>query len=185
MNLNNSVINYIEKCFGRKFLEIIFSEYDLKLFEKNKNVKRVCLIPKHISSTISKEFNKINIITSALIIGWIKRNFDFIPSTHLFNIAKEKGFDYGCSVVAKSHGVKAFLYGRDLLVLSVERFLHPVEKNMYVAVLDPEDMNVVGIGRIVINPEELDVLISKGKVLQVVVENMFDLGMLIRNENFI
>lgn len=183
--MNSIAIKYIEKCFGRGCLNVILSDYDVKLFKKNKHVDRVCLVPRDISSIISSDLNNVDVIGSGTIIGWIKRGVTFVPSVHLFNVVKEKGFNLGCSVIAKPQGVKAFLYGKDLLALSVEQFLHPIEKGMYVAVIDPEDMVVIGIGRLVIDPSELGILLNEGKVLVVAVENVFDLGVLLRNEKYI
>lgn len=124
-------------------------------------------------------------MATSILIGWIKKRREFIPSTRLFELAMEKGFKIGCAVVAKSQGVKAFLYGNDLLVSSVERFLHPIEKGVYVAVLDKEDMKVIGIGKFVINPEDFDRHVKEGKMLIPVVENIFDLGIFLRDESYI
>jgi len=124
-------------------------------------------------------------MATGILIGWIKKRREFIPSTRLFELAMEKGFEIGCAVVAKSQGVKAFLYGNDLLVSSVERFLHPIEKGVYVAVLDKEDMKVIGIGKFVINPEDFDRYVKEGKMLIPVVENIFDLGIFLRDESYI
>jgi len=124
-------------------------------------------------------------MATGILIGWIKKRREFIPSTRLFELAMEKGLKIGCAVVAKSQGVKAFLYGNDLLVSSVERFLHPIEKGVYVAVLDKEDMKVIGIGKFVINPEDFDRYVKEGKMLIPVVENIFDLGIFLRDESYI
>ncbi|MEM2862888.1 MAG: hypothetical protein QXW20_05230, partial [Ignisphaera sp.] len=64
-------------------------------------------------------------------------------------------------------------------------FLYPVEKDMYVAVLDSEDMSVIGIGKLVIDPSDLGKLLSEGKVLALVVKNVFDLGILLRDEEYV
>jgi ribosome biogenesis protein Nip4 len=127
----------------------------------------------------------VKVMATSILIGWIKKRREFIPSTRLFELAMEKGFKIGCAVVAKSQGVKAFLYGNDLLVSSVERFLHPIEKGVYVAVLDKEDMKVIGIGKFVINPEDFDRYVKEGKMLITVVENIFDLGIFLRDESYI
>jgi len=183
--LSSIVSRYIEKCFGKECLNTILSDYGVKLFSKNRHRERVCLIPKSVSTIVSIDLININVVAVGIIIGWIEKNSVFIPSTHLFNMVREKGFSIGCSIVAKQHGVKAFLYGRDLLALSVERFLYPVEKDMYVAVLDSEDMSVIGIGKLVIDPSDLGKLLSEGKVLALVVKNVFDLGILLRDEEYV
>ena len=180
--LSSIVSRYIEKCFGKECLNTILCDYDVKLFSKNRHRKRVCLIPKNMSTI---DLININVVAVGIIIGWIEKSSVFIPSTHLFNMVREKGFSIGCSIVAKQHGVKAFLYGRDLLALSVERFLYPVEKDMYVAVLDSEDMSVIGIGKLVIDPSDLGKLLSEGKILAPVVKNVFDLGILLRDEEYV
>lgn len=178
------VEEYINKCFGSRFAEEILAKFDVKVISKGRSIYRISLIPKNISKVLSTVSGKVKPVGMGLVIGWLK-NGKFIPSTHLFNIARERGLRYGCAVVAKSQGVKAFLYGKDLLVASVEGFIEPVEKGMYVAVVDSEDMMVIGIGKLVIDPKMFKEHLERGLMIESVVENVFDLGAILRNEHCI
>lgn len=179
------VINYVDKCFCREYRDYILSEFEIMYIPKNDVVSRVALIPKDIVDYVINLSANVNVLSAGIIIGWVKKKKKFIPSTHLFSLAIQKNFKFGCAVVAKQQGVKAFLYGNDLLVLSVEKFLHPIEKGLYVAVIDPEDMNAIGIGRLVVDPKDFNKYLSEGKVLLPVVENVFDLGALLRDESYV
>ncbi|MEM3981055.1 MAG: hypothetical protein QXF79_07380, partial [Ignisphaera sp.] len=166
----DAIINYIDKCFCREYRDYILSEFEIMLIPKNDVVSRVTLVPKDIAGYIINISANVNVMSAGIVIGWIKRR-KFIPSTHLFNLATQKRFKFGCAVVAKQQGIKAFLYGNDLLISSVDKFLYPIEKGLYVAVIDPEDMNTIGIGRLVIDPKDFNKYLLEGKVLLPVVEN--------------
>lgn len=185
--LYNEFFNYVNKCFCTEYREYLFSEFSINIVKKDENKARICLVPRHLEHVVKDFFNQVNVLTFGIIIGWVrgKNKSKFIPSTHLFNLAKDQGYSYGCAVVAKPQGVKAFLYGNDLLVTSVERFLEPIEKNLYVAVIDSEDMRAIGIGKLVIDPKDLNKLIAEGRILELVVKNEFDLGVLLRDEGYI
>lgn len=179
------VLEYIDKCFCEKFKEYILSRYVITFVKKNKSIERVCLIPKDVEYVAKVVSEHVNVLAIGMIIGWIKKGKKFIPSPHIFNLAIENGFSFGCAVVARSQGVKAFLYGNDLLIASVEKLLEPVEKDTYVAVIDFEDMRAIGIGKLVVDPRKVGELMAKGEVLLPVVENIFDLGVLLRDESYI
>ncbi|ADM27247.1 hypothetical protein Igag_0408 [Ignisphaera aggregans DSM 17230] len=169
-----SVFRYIEKCFGDRFTSFVLSEFSLEVFRN----RFVSIVPKNIYGFIKSL--SINPILSGIIIGWFRKG-EFIPSTNLFYFGKSSGFRFGCSVIAGEQGVKAFLYGNDLLLTSFRGFIEPVEKGMYVAVVDSGDMMPIGIGRLVVDPREVDELRKGGRVLEVIAENIFDLGRLLRD----
>lgn len=181
----DAVVSYMDKCFCKEYKDYIFKEFEIRYIPKNDVISRVTLIPKDVISHVLDLSTRVDILSAGIVIGWMKKRKEFIPSTHLFNLAIHEGFKFGCAVVAKHQGVKAFLYGKDLLIASVDRFLYPVEKGLYVAVVDPEDMNAVGIGRLVIDPGDFNRYVSEGRVLLPAVENVFDLGKLLRNESYI
>lgn len=179
-------MDYISKCFCKEFEDYIFKEFKFMFIPRSRDIERVCLVPSHISLDIDEiSLSNIRVLAAGILVGWIKKKKKFIPSPYLFELAIEKGFKFGCAVVAKTQGVKAFLYGNDILVSSVEKFLQPVEKGMYVAVLDAEDLRVIGIGKLVIDSKDFDEHVRQGKMLSPVVENVFDLGVLLRNELYI
>lgn len=184
-NQYSLVLEYIDKCFCRKFKEHLLSRYFITFIKKSELVDRVYLVPKDIEPMAKAISKHVKVLAIGMIIGWIKRGKNFIPSPHIFNLAIEGGFSFGCAVVAKSQGVKAFLYGNDLLISSIEKFLEPIEKGMCVAIVDSEDMRSVGIGRLVVDPNEVSKLISEGKILLPAVENIFDLGVLLRDESHV
>ncbi len=169
-----SVFRYMEKCFGSRFTSFVVNGFGLEVFRG----RFLSIIPKNVYE-FTKSLN-INPILSGVIIGWF-RGGEFIPSTNLFYFGKSSGFEFGCSVIASEQGVKAFLYGNDLLLASFKGFIEPIEKGMYVAVLDSSDMMPIGIGKLVVDPREIDELRRNGRVLEVIAKNVFDLGRLLRD----
>ncbi len=127
------------------------------------------------------ELSKHDLVFSGLIAGWIVKN-DFVPSPWIFEKALRIGGKIGCAVEVLEQGVKAFLYGNDILIASVKKFLHPVRKGMYVAVLDAYDGSVIGVGKLVKEPNEIEELHKLGRILEVAIENVFDLGLVLRSE---
>ncbi|MCI4462136.1 MAG: hypothetical protein JHC12_04180 [Thermogladius sp.] len=85
------------------------------------------------------------------------------PSPQLYTKLFQR---YGCRscVVAADKGVKAFLYGNDLLLESVAEIYPPVDS--YVAVLDSYDYSVIGV--------------AKWDESSKVFKNVFDLGVYLR-----
>lgn len=82
-------------------------------------------------------------------------------------------------VEAKPQGVKAYLYGKDLLATSVEKIHRPFERNTIVGVLDASDGAVIGVGRAMLGPEDLEAPgLDRDRVAAV--KNIFDLGWFIR-----
>uniref|UniRef100_A0A7C4NPS2 UPF0113 domain-containing protein n=1 Tax=Ignisphaera aggregans TaxID=334771 RepID=A0A7C4NPS2_9CREN len=181
----DAVVSYMDKCFCKEYKDYVFKEFEIRYIPKDDIISRVTLIPKDAAEHIADLSTRVNILFAGIVIGWMKKGKKFIPSTHLFNLAIHESFEFGCAVVAKEQGAKAFLYGKDLLIASVDRFLYPVERGLYVAVIDPEDMTAIGIGRLVINPGNFDRYVSEGRVLLPAVENVFDLGKLLRNESYV
>ncbi len=168
-----SVFRYLEKCFVKSFTGFVSSGFELEVFRN----RFISIIPRNIHRFI-KSLN-INPIIAGIVIGWFRG--EFIPSTNLFYFAKSNGFDFGCSIIASEQGVKAFLYGNDLLLASTQGFIEPVEKGMYVAVIDSSDMMPIGIGKLMIDPMDVDYLRRSGRILDVVAKNVFDLGRLLRD----
>ena len=180
-----AVTSYITKCFCKNYREFLETNFVFKLFERGRRGARICLVPRGLADLVDSVMRSVEKLSAGLIVGWLRGSGEFVPSPHLFNLARNAGFDYGCAVVAKPHGVKAFLYGNNLLVASVERFLHPVEKGMYVAIVDSEDMMAIGVGRLVVSAREFEELLAKGDMTAAVVINMFDLGVVLRNDKLI
>ncbi len=84
------------------------------------------------------------------------------------------------AVEAEQQGVKAFLYGNDLLVASVRKIYGPFRKGQVVAVIDPLDSRVIGVARAAMDLREVERARSHGRTLDVVAENIFDLGWFLR-----
>ena len=176
------VARYITKCFGPEVSSLIDKKYAiLTIIGSNLRYYRVFLLDKSHVSVINKLARDSRICGAGTLIGWL-RGDSFIPSTQLFDLIHRMGFRIGCSIVAKEQGVKAFLYGNDLLLASVERVLEPAERGWYVAVLDSSDMIAIGIGKLLVAPHEIPILIREGRMLASIVKNVFDLGVTIRNE---
>ncbi len=84
------------------------------------------------------------------------------------------------AVEAEPQGVKAFLYGNDLLVASVKKIYRPFKRRDIVGVIDTEDGRVIGIGRASLDHEEIFRARAAGKDTKAAVENIFDLGWFLR-----
>jgi len=176
-----SVVRYIAKCFGSEVSSLIDKEYTVLIIVGSRLRYRVFLLDKSYVPMVYKLARDSRICGAGILIGWLHGN-SFIPSTQLFDLVHRMGFRIGCSIVAKEQGVKAFLYGNDLLLASVERVLEPAERGWYVAVLDSLDMAAIGIGKLLVSPHEISVLIREGRMLTSIVKNVFDLGTTIRYE---
>lgn len=176
-----SVARYIAKCFGSEVSSLIDKEYTVLIIVGSRLRCRVFLLDKSYVPMIYRLARDSRICGAGILIGWLHGN-SFIPSTQLFDLVHHMGFRIGCSIVAKEQGVKAFLYGNDLLLASVEKVLEPAERGWYVAVLDSLDMAAIGIGKLLVSPHEISVLIREGRMLTSIVKNVFDLGTTIRYE---
>ncbi len=84
------------------------------------------------------------------------------------------------AVEAEPQGVRAFLYGNDLLVASVGKIYRPFRRGDIVGIIDPEDGRVVGIGRASLDHVDIYKARSMGRDTEVAVENIFDLGWFLR-----
>lgn len=171
---------YLNKCFADNYPEVVLGSGELVVLGGMRQ-SRLYYVPRPLAEIINSAKSKLSIMHAGLFVGFYRRGL-FIPSTELFNAARMKGLKFGCAVAAKQQGVKAFLYGNDLLVASVERFLEPVEKGMVVAVSDSEDLFVVGVGILVLGIDEFLKAVRQGRMLEVAVKNIKDLGLLLRSE---
>lgn len=88
--------------------------------------------------------------------------------------------DIRAAIEAHPQGVRAFLYGNDILVASVKRIYRDFRAGDIVGVIDSEDGSVIGIGRASMTPEDLEEAISRRENTRVAVENIFDLGWFFR-----
>jgi len=172
--------DYLNKCFAGNHPEVVLGSGELVVLG-GMRLFRLYYVPRPLAEIINSAKSKLSIMHVGLFVGFYRRGL-FIPSTELFNAARMNGLKFGCAVAAKQQGVKAFLYGNDLLVASVERFLEPVEKGMVVAVLDSEDLFTVGVGILKLSVDEFLKAVSQGRMLEVAVKNIKDLGLLLRSE---
>ncbi|MCX8168439.1 MAG: hypothetical protein N3D82_05385 [Ignisphaera sp.] len=163
-----------------EFTNFVLDNFVIKSFYSKKGRITLALVPKGLADLLQNLLNT-KVIGSGLLCGWIDEG-KFIPAPHLFNFSRRCGFRYGCGVVVKPQGVKAFLYGNDVLLASFDRFVYPVRKGDYIAVVDPGDMHVIGIGMLLADEHDIERLAKEGRVLAVIVKNIFDLGIHIRNE---
>ncbi|MEM1560336.1 MAG: hypothetical protein QXK24_01030 [Ignisphaera sp.] len=173
---------YVSRCMELEFINFISSNFSINTFNLKKDWITVTLVPRELVDSIVKLSNT-NVLSSGSLCGWIHSG-RFVPAPHLFNLSKRYGYKHGCSVVVKPQGVKAFLYGNDVLLASFDHFISPVRKGDYVAVLDSSDMHAIGTGLLLIDRDEVEKLIREGKMLVAIVKNVFDLGIHIRNERF-
>jgi predicted ribosome-associated RNA-binding protein Tma20 len=181
MNEFAGIWKFLDSCFGKEVLDHIRETYLISFFPSIKGWRKIMLLPQTLS--LITYDSKVRIIGGGILAGWVWKE-KFIPSPHLYNFIYENTRKLGCAVVAKPHGVKAFLYGNDLLLASLSKLLPPTKKGEYVAVIDPEDYRAVGVGILLYDENEIKVLIEKGEMLTAIVKNVVDLGLHIRNEKF-
>lgn len=86
----------------------------------------------------------------------------------MFELAIERKFSFGCTVVVKPQGVKAFLYGNDLLICSAERFCSQLRRGCR-GCFRWGGYRVVGAGY---GSSNFNKYVEEGKMLMLVVENV-------------
>lgn len=84
------------------------------------------------------------------------------------------------AIEAAQQGVKAFLYGNDLLVASVNKIYGPFKRGDIVAIIDPADGRVIGVARAAMAPREIERARSRGRLTDVAAKNILDLGWFLR-----
>ncbi len=179
-------IEYLRKCFSREFIVHITQKYCIGLAlrkSKPKHQYAVLLIDRNNLDTIQDMRKNLKVKFIGLLIGLLDNN-SFTPLPPLFELCIRNGYECGCCVLVSEQGVKAFLYGNDILIASVVGISKPVYKNDFVAVVDSTDNSVIGIGRLVVDDSEIEDKKLRGKMLDVAVEWIYDLGIAIRNEDF-
>jgi len=147
-------IEALKKYVGRAFnaeLDLLVEVGELKETCFND----LCLIFQGITELSGAVF-------SGELVGIVKEGH-VVPSPQLYTKLFQR-FGWRSCVVATDKGVKAFLYGNDLLLESVAEIYPPVDN--YVAVLDYYDYNVIGVA----------VWDESSKVFK----NVFDLGVYLR-----
>lgn len=179
---SNLFHEYVSMCMEPKFSSFILENFVVRPFYSRKGRIMLVLVPKSLAN-IPIYIPGIRVVGSGILCGWIDKE-RFAPTPHLFNFSRRFGFKFGCSVVVKPQGVKAFLYGNDVLLASFDHFIEPVKRGGYVAVLDSSDMRAVGIGILLVDRHDVERLARDGMMLSVVVKNVFDLGIHIRDEEF-
>lgn len=138
----------------------------------------ICLI-------VSKEnINRIEVISRRAVymgktVGIVIKGTPYPYPEFLQSIYRCTG-DIRAAIEAYPQGVKAFLYGNDILVASVKRIYRDFGAGDIVGVIDSEDGSVIGIGRASMKPEDLERAIARGEKTRVAVKNIFDLGWFLR-----
>lgn len=107
-------------------------------------------------------FNGASLLYSGLWIGVLLDNKPYLSPVIYERIYSEKGFR--AAIVVGEKGVKAFLYGNDVLEQSIIRKYPPLDGPL--AVIDASDHSVIGV----VEPAK-----QRG-----VYRNIYDLGMFLR-----
>ncbi|MEZ0290542.1 MAG: PUA domain-containing protein [Sulfolobales archaeon] len=122
----------------------------------------------------------VEVVSAGLRIGFIESG-KFIPTPLFLDLLYERLATTRGAVIAGERGVKAFLYGNDLLYESVIKIYEPFKRNHIVSIIDPEDGRVVGIG---VATEDLEEILkwprTREYMIKPVVKNIFDLGFYLR-----
>ncbi|MGC9148239.1 MAG: PUA domain-containing protein [Sulfolobales archaeon] len=173
---------YFEKIFDMYTLESFFSNKRLVYLENK--YRELYAISKNFLDYINETLvsKRIKIISLGLFIGFVREN-RFIPSPQFLEELYLLSRRIRGAIVAKEKGVKAFLYGNDLLYESIHRIYEPFKRGYVVGVIDKYDMRVIGVGIAAADLEEIKEWINKTDFrLKPVVYNEFDLGFFLREQ---
>jgi len=176
------VEKYIRRCFGAEVAKRIHASTVLTLDPRHGTVYAIPRDRYEIMRVIGLDPDTI--VGGGTHLGWLFEDV-FIPSVGLFRLVKtfiDTDSVLGCAAICGEQGVKAFLYGNDVLVASVQRIIEPFERGLPVAVIDSFDNEIIGVGIAAIDARELEELRARGEVLRPAVLNVFDLGASIRSE---
>lgn len=174
--LNHLFCNSFLKCLDGKFYILNVGDVKEVYFTNDRHVIKIL-----------EEVSELKPVMLGLFIGWIKKNKNFIPSPNLLKHLYDcLGVIKGAAVVS-SQGVKAFLYGNDILLESIVKVYKPIKKALYVAIIDAADSEIIGIGKSNYDYENLIKLMKENKKNKnvEVFKNVFDLGRFLRKENTI
>jgi len=162
----------------------LFGEYSIRVISELGNIM-ICsgvfteayILPKNLVTTVIKLFTSGYVPYSAgLYVGRLRRlKPRFIPSINaLYIIYKNIGLKR--ALMVSEEGLKPFLYGNDILKMSVIKCFEPIDKDEVVGIVG-SDKYVYGIGLSTISSCEE---IKKLKDVDVVAYNVFDVGWYLR-----
>ncbi|NPA97603.1 MAG: hypothetical protein GXO32_08390 [Crenarchaeota archaeon] len=169
--------SFVSRCYGDEAFHELLTRYEVLRYSKG---TAVMLVKKSLAKRAPLAI-LAKAVASGVIAGWLSRG-GFVPSPWLFDELKRIGYEYKCAVEIGEQGVKAFLYGNDVLVASVLRIREPVRVGSYVAVVDGRDGSVIGVGVAVLDRDGVERAKNMGRLLDVAILNVFDIGRLIRDE---
>lgn len=183
-SLMESLMEYILYCFGPSFRDFLNEHFELVKVASSHRGAKVFAVPKYLATYVRRlERERVKVLASGILLGWVWGG-EFVPMAALFELARTSGFRVGCAVLAREQGVKAFLYGNDLLLVSFSGFLQPVKRDLLVGVLSEEDLHAVGVGKLCVDPQDVERMLWEGRMLDVIVRNVMDLGLFIRDEGY-
>ncbi len=147
--------SYLGENLGVDYREFISGELWLTCLGKN------CII----YNSMGRRFYGLTLLYSD---GWIGvwRKGAVAPSPRIYEEAYNR-YGLRAALIPKPAGLKAFLYGNDILEISIDREIPPL--NGPVAVVDPADNRVVGAA-----------VKSRDRKGRVYYRNIYDLGMFVR-----
>jgi ribosome biogenesis protein Nip4 len=140
----------------------------------------ICIVsssPEFVNEGISQL--KVEPLFMGKIVG-VSLNNKVYPSPWLLEDLYECIGEIRSAVEAEQQGVKAFLYGNDLLVASVGKIYGRFRRGDIIAIIDPIDGKVIGVARAMLNPSEIAIARSRGEQSDLAAKNIFDLGWLLR-----
>ncbi len=123
-----------------------------------------CFNNKCIIHEKSGKYYKSTLLYSGRWIGILINNKPY-PSPLIYEEIYRRTGEYRAAIIIKEQGVKAFLYGNDVLMESIAKEYPPLEYP--VAVIDQEDHRVIGVARRI-------------KSRKPYYQNIYDLGMFLR-----
>ncbi len=118
---------------------------------------------------------KATIVYQGKWVGLIISGKPYLSPIVYQEVFRDKG--YRAAVIVSEKAVKNFLYGRDILASSILESYPPLYNP--VAIIDPVDHRVIGVGEPVVDKELFKKYIVE-KLLKPIYRNVYDLGLFLR-----
>ncbi len=174
-----NLIEYLDKLYGSREYEACFDRFEVYVVWCTRIYGSTCVIAGFRDSGVMLHYIDRRAIFAGFVMGFV-RGASFMPHPNMLDSVYRCTRKVRGAVTAKYQGVKAFLYGNDLLAESIGRIYPPIDKDLIVAVIDPEDSRVIGVGRSLYSYRKIISILRKRRRTTPIIKNIFDLGWYLR-----
>ncbi len=175
----HNLVEYLNKLYGSREYMACFDRFKVFVVWCTQLYGSTCIIAGFRDSDIMLHYIDKKAIFAGSVIGFT-RGTSFIPHPNMLDTVYRCTRKVRGAVTAKYQGVKAFLYGNDLLAESIGRIYPPIHKDLIVAVIDPQDNRVIGVGRSLYSYKKIINILRKKRRTTPIIKNVFDLGWYLR-----